>query len=62
MEGFLCHLVLMVEESVDARSGAGVPNLHALVGRAESDGRKRTFEKVLYFMLETKICVVNLGL
>ncbi len=36
MQGYLGHLVLMVEESVDARSGAGVPNLHALVRRAES--------------------------
>jgi len=34
----LGHLVLMVEESVDARPGAGVPNLHALVRRAERGG------------------------
>lgn len=33
--GFMLHLVLVVEESVDARPGAGVPDLHALVRRAD---------------------------
>lgn len=31
----LRYLILVVEEGVDAGSGAGVPNLHALVRRAE---------------------------
>lgn len=58
----LRHLILVVKESVDARSGAGVPHLHALVRRA--CGKQRTvnifnafyFFKLRFFKfyLETK--------
>lgn len=41
-QGSVRHLVLMVEESVDAGSGAGVPNLHTLVGRAEGSTAEKT--------------------
>lgn len=57
IQGYLCHLVLVVEESVDTRSGAGVPNLHALVRWTESGTGQKTFFSFLYC---TKLHVAQL--
>lgn len=41
---WLCHLVLVVEESVDTCSGAGVPDLHTFVRWAEGSRAEQTFD------------------
>lgn len=58
----LCHLVLVVEESVDARSGAGIPDLHTLVRRAESIRLERAFFFIKCWCHSVHVCAASITL